>query len=68
MQYKNSLMAQNRQFSVEQRNFLALEYHKRKGTRDFKDLIINDFTAKFPDSKVPSKNNMNNIWEEGNGG
>ena len=57
-------MEQNRQFTVDQRNFLALEYHKRKGTRDFKQTIINEFTNKFPGAKIPSKNTMKNIWEK----
>ena len=35
------------QFSTEQRIFITLEYTKKKGSKGFKDHIIQDFQAKF---------------------
>ena len=58
-------MAQPRpQFTMEQRNFLALEYHKHKGTRNFKDQLLADFQAKFPGVRVPGKNIMAKILKK----
>ena len=42
------------QFTMQQRNFLVFEYHKNKGTRDFKDQILSNFQAKFPGVRQPS--------------
>ena len=50
------------QFSLAQRNFLAFEYHKRKGTNNFKAGIERDFLAKFPGARVPGKDQMRRIW------
>ena len=72
------------QYTVEQRNFIALEYHKRKdedgprglrgrrrgsmlgggpgGSESFKERIIQDFQIKFPGVRIPSKNQLRNIW------
>ena len=57
-------MAQRPQFTVQQRNFLVLEYHKRRGTRNFKNQLVQDFVEKFPDTRVPSKNVMKKMWEK----
>ena len=50
------------QFSLDQRNFLAFEYHKRKGTNNFKSGIVRDFLAKFPGAREPGKDQMRRIW------
>ena len=47
---------------MQQRNFLALEYHKRKGSNNFKNLLIADFMVKFPGARVPSTNCIRKIW------
>ena len=49
---------------MDQRNFLALEYHKRKGTNNFKGGIVQDFLARFPGARTPSKNTLKNIWRK----
>ena len=52
------------QFTMQQRNFLVFEYHKNKGTRDFKDQILSNFQAKFPGVRQPSTNQMANMWRK----
>ena len=52
------------QFIRAERNFLAFEYHKLKGTRDFKPKILRHFQLKFPTTRVPGKNQMKRIWEK----
>ena len=52
------------QYTMEQRNFLAMEYHKKKGTRGFKDELIQDFLTKFPNARRPSTNHLQNIWSK----
>ena len=52
------------QFSRQQRNFLAFEYHKHKGTRGFRNQILVDFQAKFPGVRVPTAVTMRRIWEK----
>ena len=42
------IMPQRRpQFTLQQRNFLVMEFNKRKGTRSSLSLVISDFLAKF---------------------
>ena len=36
------------QYTAKQRAFMAAQYYKRSGTRDFMPLIIQDFLVKFP--------------------
>ena len=43
---------------------MVLEYHKKRGTRGFKDEIVADFLVKFPGSKIPSKNAIHKMWEK----
>ena len=52
------------QFTKDQRNFLALEYHKRKDVRGFIPGLIADFIRKFPGTRPPSKNVPRKIWEK----
>ena len=57
-------MPPREQFTREQRNFLAFEYHKNKGTKGFKDKILDAFQAKFIGVRRPSKNMMRKIWQK----
>ena len=45
------------QFMPSERNFLVLEYHKKRdrGRQGFFDEILVDFQQKFPTSRIPSK-------------
>ena len=52
------------QFSKDERNFLVLEYHRRRGTRNFKHQLIQDFLVKFPGTRAPSKNTITYMWEK----
>jgi len=52
------------QFSTEQRIVITLEYTKKKGTRGFKDRIIQDSQAKFLGILSPSAHQIKNIWRE----
>ena len=47
-----------------QRNFLAFEYHRRKGHRDFAPDLVQDFLAKFPGARRPGKNQIRVIWRK----
>ena len=49
------------QFSMEERNFIAFEYHKRKGNRNFKDQLVQDLINRFPGVRRPSKNQIREI-------
>ena len=57
-------MPSRAQFTKDQRNFLALEYHKRKDARGFIPGLIADFIRKFPGTRPPSKNVPRKIWEK----
>ena len=52
------------QYTMHERNFLALEYHKRKGSNNFKNQLIADFMVKFPGARVPGKNCIRKIWSK----
>ena len=52
------------QFTRAERNFPAFEYHKLKGTKNFKPKILRHFQLKFPTTRVPGKNQMKRIWEK----
>ena len=52
------------QFTKDERNFIALEYHKRKDGYGFKAGLIRDFQAKFPTARVPGTNNLKRIWKK----
>ena len=41
------------QYPLYQRNFLTLEYYKRKGTKNFILGLLTDFQNKFPGARVP---------------
>ena len=57
-------MPPREQFTRDQRNFLALEYHKHKGTKCFKDKILDAFQAKYPGVRRPGTNIMRKIWKK----
>ena len=57
-------MPPRQQFTRDQRNFLALEYHKNKGKKCFKEQVLDAFVAKFPGVRRPSKNQMRNVWQK----
>ena len=52
------------QFTRDERNFLAFEYHKHKGTRCFRDKVLDAFVAKFPGARRPSINQMRDVWKK----
>ena len=52
------------QYTKDQRNYLVLEYHRRRGTRDFKPQLVIDFRAKFPGARAPGKDTMKRMWEK----
>ena len=52
------------QFTMEQRNFLCFEYHKRKGTQNFHPQLLADFQRKFPGARIPGKNIIIKIWKK----
>ena len=41
---------------------MVFEYHKRKATRDFVSILINDFLTKFPGARKPGKNAIRDMW------
>ena len=49
------------QFSQPQRSFLAMEFHRRRGTRDFIPGLLADFAAQFPGERVPSAKISNEV-------
>ena len=42
------------QFTTQERNFLAFEYHKRNGHRNFMPGLIMDFRRKFLNARQPA--------------
>ena len=44
-----------RQYTPQQRAFMAAQYNRRSGTRDFVPLIVRDFLIRFPGAMPPSK-------------
>ena len=50
------------QYTMQQRNFLAHEYHKRKGSNNFKHQFIADCMVKFPGAGISNKNTIGKIW------
>ena len=49
------------QYTPQQRTFMAIEYYKNFGTRDFMDDIIADFVAQYPGAIPPSRTT---IWRQ----
>ena len=46
------------QLNMDQRNFLMLEYHKRKGKRNFYPSLFDDYQLRFPGARVPAKSTI----------
>ena len=49
---------------MEERNFLMIEYHKRKGGRDFLPGLIRDFQAQFPATRAPTPKTIRAILKK----
>ena len=52
------------QFTREQRNFILLEYAKRRGGRNFFQGIMADFQLKFPGVRIPDKKTVRNLYNK----
>ena len=52
------------QYSPDQRNVLALEYHKVKGTYKCFSKVMDIFATKFPGVRLPTKETVKNIWRK----
>ena len=52
------------QFGKDERNFLMMEFHKRKGTRDFLPGLIQDFQAQFPGTRAPPPKTIRAIYKK----
>ena len=54
------------QFTRQQRTFLVLEYHRRRGMgiKNFQRLLLRDFQAKFPGARRPGKNTVKKMWRK----
>ena len=46
------------QYTLAERNWLMLEFHKRRGKRDFYPSLIEDFQLQFPGARVPAKSTI----------
>ena len=53
-----------KQFTNEQRVFLALEYHRLKGTQDFITTIKDGFAQKFPGVKIPDATTIRRVYKK----
>ena len=54
------------QFDQPQRTYLALEFHKRRGTKNFLPQLLADFAAQFPGARVPSLNAIRKMHDKFN--
>ena len=52
------------QFSQPQQSFLAMEFHRRRGTKNFLPGLPADFAAQFPDAKVPSERAIRDLHKK----
>ena len=52
------------QFTTQERNFLAFEYHKRKGHRNFMPGLIMDFGRKFLNARQPALCHVRRIYKK----
>ena len=52
------------QFDRDQRVFLALEFHKRRGTKGFLPGLLADFAAQFPAARVPGLNSIREMHKK----
>ena len=61
MPFSRLKMPPRPQFDQPQRTYLALEYYKHRGTRNFMPQLLADFAAQFPGARVPSLNTIREI-------
>ena len=55
-------MAQVRvQYNKDQRNFLALEFYRRRGTKNFFPGLLADFQNKFPGARQPAESTVRRL-------
>ena len=52
------------QFDMEKRNWVMMEYHKRKGARNFLPPLLTDFATKFPGVRIPHPNTIRKIFKK----
>ena len=52
------------QLGREERNWLMMEYNKRRGRRDFVPNLLADFATKFPGAGVPHRNTLANLLKK----
>ena len=52
------------QYNSEQRTFMAVEYARKRGTRDFMDEIIADFQVRYPAAIPPSRFTILRQWNK----
>ena len=53
-----------KQFSPKERNAICMAYEKHKGKFSTYKLVIEEFSAKFPQSKVPNNSTVIRIWKK----
>ena len=52
------------QLTTQERNFLAFEYHKRKGHRNLMPCLIMDFERKFLNARQPALCHVRRIYKK----
>ena len=52
------------QFDQPQRSFLAMEFHKRRGTKNFVPGLLADFAVQFPGARVPSRRAISDMHKK----
>ena len=52
------------QFSKDERNFLALEFYKRRGHRNFFAGLLADFQNKFPGARQPAESTVRRLCQK----
>ena len=50
------------QFDLEHRNFLMMEYHKKKGGKNFLPDLLHRFRVKFPGIRLPATSTIRRIF------
>ena len=52
------------QFTPEERNCLVMAYQLHMGTHSCYRKVTDDFTAKFPTTRVPNKTTIRRMWKK----
>ena len=55
---------QPKQFSPEERNFIAMSYQLHRGTHFCYRKVVTAFSGKFPLAKIPDKRTVHRIWDK----